>query len=206
MEKRNAGGSTATWGAILIGVGVVFLIGQFVPGLGGAISAVVWAGMFILGAGWFYNMYRQQPHNWGLLIPAYVLAAIAGLIGVSTVVGRWAPLLIPAYIMFAIAAPFLYVYLQDTKANWWALIPGGIMGFIGGSFLLASVWQLIPVVMILIGGLILYRSLSGSKAEGAAANPAAAEPTMNGHHQNGATKPATPVAEMRPLAPPAEDK
>lgn len=206
MENNTKNNSTAVWGAILIGVGVVFLIGQFVPGFRGAISAVVWAGMFILGAGWFYNMYRQQPHNWGLLIPAYVLAAIAGLIGVSAAVGSWAPLLIPAYIMFAIAAPFLYVYLQDTSANWWALIPGGIMGFIGGSFLLASVWQLIPVVMILAGGFILYRSLSGNKDSDAGREPVAAEPIMNGHHQNGAAKPATPVAEMRPLVPPAEDK
>jgi hypothetical protein len=63
--------------------------------------------------------------------------------------------------MFAVAAPFFLVYFQDTQ-KWWALIPGGIMGFIGLSFLIAegSLQYVVPVVLIAAGVWILVRQFS----------------------------------------------
>src|SRR5574341_84653 len=99
--------------------------------------------------GWLLNR-----HNWGLLIPAYVLLAVCamvGLIGLNVL----RELLIPSYIMFAIAVPFLYVFVRSPQ-NWWALIPGGIMSVIGLGFLLSAeaVRYVVPVAFIL-GGLVL---------------------------------------------------
>ncbi|MBN1318408.1 MAG: hypothetical protein JXA42_23210, partial [Anaerolineales bacterium] len=56
----------------------------------------------------------------GLLIPPYVLIAVAmmvGLIGAGILVD----LLIPAFIMLAIALPFWLVFMLNSD-NWWALI------------------------------------------------------------------------------------
>jgi len=94
----------------------------------------------------------------GLLIPAYVLFAVAGMIALEAVdilEGEMAT----AYIMFAIAVPFLIVYARDTKQKW-ALFPGGIMAIIGLSFLLtADLFRYAgPAVIILAGIWILYRT------------------------------------------------
>jgi hypothetical protein len=77
-----------------------------------------------------------------------------GLIGL----GLLRNLLIPAYVMFAIACPFFVVYLMN-KRNWWALIPGGIMGVIGISFMLASptARYVVPVILIGIGIIIIIK-------------------------------------------------
>ncbi|HAY83957.1 MAG TPA: hypothetical protein DCY42_03260 [Chloroflexi bacterium] len=68
---------------------------------------------------------------------------------------------IPAYVMFAIAIPFLVVYLVNRQ-NWWALIPGGITGLMGvGFFAGTSLAQyVIPAVLLVAGGLVLYRSFA----------------------------------------------
>ena len=101
----------------------------------------------------------RNGHNWGLLIPAYVLVMVGGMVGlIGLRILR--DLLIPAYVMLAIAAPFFVVYFRNTK-NWWALIPGGIMGVIAAGFLLASpaVRFIVPVILVLIGMWILIRQI-----------------------------------------------
>lgn len=101
--------------------------------------------------------FLRDRNEWGLLIPAYVLLAVGlmvGLIGAELL----DDLLIPAYVMFAIAIPFLVVFVRN-RANWWALIPGGIMALIGFSFLIAesAVQYVLPAVFILAGLWILAR-------------------------------------------------
>jgi hypothetical protein len=105
----------------------------------------------------FALAFLRDNRLWGLLIPAYVLLAVSlmvGLIGLNVL----DDLLIPAYVMFAIALPFFSVYLRNNQ-NWWALIPGGIMAFIGLSFLIAdaSVRFIVPVGLILVGGWLVLR-------------------------------------------------
>ncbi len=195
MEKKI---SATTWGAALIGLGILFLLNQFFPAIGGFIWGLVWAGGFAMLGLWFFSMYRREKHNIGLLIPAYVFFAISGVILLSTLLpeGHFTGMLIPAYVMGAIAAPFLYVYTRDTKNNWWALIPGGIMGMIALGFLTAAMWQILPVVLIVVGVYILVRNLgAGSQRERTAPNGHRGEPVSR-----------TPV-EFEPLRPPKpEDK
>jgi len=112
----------------------------------------------VIGLPFVVGWWRNQS-NWGLLIPAFVLLAVGFMVGLIGL-GWLTDLLIPAYVMFAIASPFFVVYILD-KSNWWALIPGGIMGFIGLSFLLATpaVRFVVPFALVLIGVVIIVRNL-----------------------------------------------
>jgi len=108
----------------------------------------------------FLWAYLRDRTQWYYLIPAYALFAVGlmvGLIGLRVL----DDFLIPAYVMFAVAVPFIVVYVQDKK-KWWALIPGGIMGFMGIAFLLAddSVRFVVPLALIVGGIWVLVRQFT----------------------------------------------
>jgi len=105
----------------------------------------------------FLVVFLRDREQWWALIPAYVMIVIGVMIGLIGL-GVLNDLLVPAYVMFAIAIPFFVVYARDTT-NWWALIPGGIMGVMGLAFLIAetAVEYVGPVVLILAGVWILVR-------------------------------------------------
>jgi predicted membrane protein len=102
-------------------------------------------------------VYLRDRTQWWSLIPAYVLIVI-GLMVALIELGILTDLLIPGYIMFAIAIPFLAVFARDTD-NWWALIPGGVLAFIGIVFFVAeaALQFILPAFLILIGLWILVR-------------------------------------------------
>jgi hypothetical protein len=106
----------------------------------------------------FLAFYVRDRAQWWALVPAYVLLAVGVMVGL---IGQELldELLIPAYVMFAIAIPFLAVYARDSK-QWWALIPGGIMGVIGLAFLVAEAQAnyVVPAILILIGIWMLVRN------------------------------------------------
>lgn len=108
----------------------------------------------------FLYAYFRNRRAWWYLIPAYVMIALFGLIGLDSL-GAFMGDTEVSYIMFAIALPFLYVYVRNTK-NWWALIPGGIMALIGLAFLFtAELGRFIgPALIILIGAWILFRGVT----------------------------------------------
>ncbi len=111
----------------------------------------------------FLVVFLVNRDNWWALIPAYVLFSIG--IMVALIDARVLDdLAIPAYVMFSIAIPFLAVYLVNRK-NWWALIPGGITGVIGLGFFAGTdlAKYVIPVVLLIAGAFILYRSFSNSE-------------------------------------------
>jgi hypothetical protein len=123
----------------------------------------------------FLVVYLRNRAEWWYLIPAYVMLAIAGLValtGARVVQDR----LVPAYVMFAIAIPFMVVYVRN-RANWWALIPGGIMAIIGTAFLLTrAIARVIVPVIVILGGLgIMIRQFT-RKEPVAAETPEPTEP------------------------------
>jgi len=203
MDSR-ARRQSLIWGSILILFGIVALVEMYAD-----LTAWVWSAVLALAGLVVFSVYLTDRSDWGLLIPAYVMWAIAGLIAlieleilrdeaIATYVmavialpflvvflrdreqwwalipayvmvaigvmigliglGTLNDLLVPAYVMFAIALPFFVVYARDTT-NWWALIPGGIMGLMGLAFLIAetAVEYVGPVVLILAGVWILVR-------------------------------------------------
>jgi len=108
----------------------------------------------------FLIVFLRDQRQWWALIPMYVLGVI-GLMVMLIGLGILADLLIPAYVMFAIALPFFVVFVHDSK-QWWALIPGGILGVIGISFFIATaaVQYIGAVALVLAGAWILIRQFA----------------------------------------------
>jgi hypothetical protein len=108
----------------------------------------------------FLVVYFINRENWWALIPAYVMIVIGIMVGLIET-GVLGDLLIPAYVNLAIAAPFFVVYFRN-KENWWALIPGGIMGLVGLGFLLSepAARYILPAALIIAGLWVLMRQFS----------------------------------------------
>ncbi|MBK5107316.1 MAG: hypothetical protein JJE12_04270 [Anaerolineales bacterium] len=108
----------------------------------------------------FYFAFLSNRERWGLLIPAYVLTAIAVMVPLIEldVLGDE---LIVTYVMLAIAIPFFVVYFLNTK-KWWALIPGGILALIGLGFFIAeaSVEYILAAGLIVAGIIIVVRQFT----------------------------------------------
>ena len=105
----------------------------------------------------FLVVYFRNKENWWALIPAYTMIVIGIMVGLIET-GILRSMLIPAYVFLAIALPFFVVYFRN-KDNWWALIPGGILGLGGFGFLLSeSVGDfLLPAVLIAAGLWVILR-------------------------------------------------
>lgn len=119
----------------------------------------------------FLVVYFRNRAKWWPLIPAYVMLAIAGMIGLLAL-GVLNDLLVPAYVLLAIAIPFFVVYALNRR-NWWALIPGGILALIGLGFLVAEaaiVW-IPPVVLLGLGIYLLARVILRREPAGGDAPP-----------------------------------
>jgi uncharacterized membrane protein HdeD (DUF308 family) len=113
--------------------------------------------MFAIGLPFLYLYLRNRAHWWAL-IPAYIMFAIGMFVFLAS--GRMDDNLLVTYIMFAIALPFFVVFLSN-RANWWALIPGGVMAMIGLAFMAGSlVSYVIPGVLIVAGIFLLVRELA----------------------------------------------
>jgi len=79
----------------------------------------------------FFYIFRRlgTQEGWWALIPGGIMAAW----GLGSTLGALglADALVPLIGFLGSALPFLYIFSLDRKTNWWALIPGGIMAFIG---------------------------------------------------------------------------
>lgn len=108
----------------------------------------------------FLVVYYRNREHWWALIPAYVMLVIGTMVGLIET-GILGDMMIPAYVNLAIAAPFFVVYFRNTE-NWWALIPGGIMGLVGLGFLLSEPLGqfLVPAALILAGAWLLVRQFT----------------------------------------------
>jgi hypothetical protein len=112
------------WGLALIVLGAFFLIAQLVPGFSGLLGGLIWAAVMVGVGAAFLGVYVSDRARWWALIPAYVFAAIGGIIALATIGFRGDG--IAAFVLMAIALPFFYVYLRDRR-QWWALIPAYVM-------------------------------------------------------------------------------
>ena len=166
--------------ALLIPVYILWAVAGFL----GLLTLPVFQGMVIpiyiltaIALPFVVGFTRNPANNWGLLIPAYVLLSVAGLLfGIDRNILQ--DLLIPAYVNLAIALPFLITFAVNRR-NWWALIPGGIMSAIALGFLAGTqIFSIgLPALLILMGiivliGPMLFRHQQPARAQ----EPMFAEP------------------------------
>ncbi|UCC61604.1 MAG: hypothetical protein JSV36_12435 [Anaerolineae bacterium] len=223
--KSQTGKQSSIWGGILILFGAALLAQEYTD-----LSAWVWVAILIVAGFAAFGLYLTDRSKLTLLIPAYVLWAIAGLVALTELeilqdafvatyvllvialpflvaflrnraqwwalipayvllaIGVMVPLtetgvldelLVPAYVMFVIAIPFFVVYARD-RAQWWALIPGGILAVVGLSFLIAeAAFEYVgAVVLVLAGAWMLIRAFTRREPAGDAgpSTPGAAAP------------------------------
>jgi hypothetical protein len=105
----------------------------------------------------FLVVYYRDRAQWWALIPAYVLLAVALMIGLT----EWGLLddeLVAPYVLFVIAIPFFVVYVRNRR-QWWWLIPGGVLAVIGLAFLIAegAIEYIGALVLIVVGAYMLVR-------------------------------------------------
>jgi hypothetical protein len=105
----------------------------------------------------FLVVYYRDRAQWWALIPAYVLLAVALMIGLT----EWGLLddeLVASYVLFVIAIPFFVVYVRN-RSQWWWLIPGGILAIIGLAFLIAegAIEYIGALVLVAVGAYMLLR-------------------------------------------------
>lgn len=112
------------WGVLLVVLGVLMLIETFTD-----LSTWVWVG--ILGAAGLVTLvlYFTEPSDWGLLIPTYVLWAIAALVTLVTL-DILRDEVIATFVLAVIALPFLVGFLRD-RSRWGLLIPAYILFAVG---------------------------------------------------------------------------
>ena len=177
------------WGGLLILFGVIGLVATVT-----ALSAWIWVAILAvagLGAFGVFLTDRSEPT---LLIPAYVLWAVA-LMVVLVTLNVLRDEFIAMYVLAAIALPFLVVFVRD-RAQWWALIPVYVLWAVAGLVALTALnvlsdefialyvltaialpflvvflrdraqwWALIPAYVMLAVGLMVGLTASGALSE-----------------------------------------
>lgn len=121
--------SRILWGSLLILGGLLFLLQNLGVLMLGNIFWVILLG---LGGLFFLSFFIQSRANWWALIPGITLLSITLLVALD-----W---LIPAFneswggsiVLGGIGLSFFLIYLVD-RANWWALIPGGVLGTLAAT-------------------------------------------------------------------------
>jgi hypothetical protein len=112
------------WGGLLIFLGIVSLLDNLIE-----FSAWTWVGVLVVGGLIVFAIFLTDRSDWLLLLPAYTLWAIAGLIAV-TVSEILRGEAIAFYVLSAVALPFLVVFLRNRQ-HWWALIPAYTLFVVG---------------------------------------------------------------------------
>lgn len=149
-------------GAILVTLGVLFLIGQ--------VLQVEWYGYFLLAAlSVLFLISGLLTRTPGLLIPGGILAGLS--------LGTWAVQLPALTMQTSEGGVFLLCFASGWalisllavligKPMWWPLIPGSILGLIGTALIAGGVamtaLQLLgtigwPLILIAIGAYIIIR-------------------------------------------------
>jgi hypothetical protein len=161
-------------GLILLLVGIVALVAQFIPeGLGAFFGPLLLLvpGLIFLAAG----IYTREG---GWFIPGGILVGLGA--GTSLLLsplgdrlsgdeGGWFLLVFAAGWLLI---PILTAIFTD-ETHWWALIPAAIIGLVGlavlrgGVFMGALEWlgKLWPIALIAVGGLILWRARRPADAD-----------------------------------------
>lgn len=161
-QKKDLAG-----GVILVVIGLVALVGQFVT-----FNLPESLGLLIVpGLGALFLVWGILTRNAGLMIPGGILSGVGwGAYAIAGPFSLWqgdsegGVFLIFLGLGFGLITLVTAVFADET--HWWALIPGGIILFIGTAILfggalltlLSWVGKLWPLALILFGASLLWHA------------------------------------------------
>jgi hypothetical protein len=115
--------SRTIWGALLIVLGILFLLESLeILVIGGA-----WAILFAIGGLAFGYTFLENRDHWWAIIPAFVLLSLGVLIGVDTYAPKLGDQWGGSIFLLGLALSFWVIFLTTRFEQWWAVIPGGIL-------------------------------------------------------------------------------
>jgi hypothetical protein len=129
--KSLARKQSLVWGGLLILFGVMALVETYTD-----LTAWVWVAILAAAGLVVFGIYLTDRSQWGLLIPAYVLWAVAGLITLVTL-NVLRDESVATYVLAAIALPFLVAFLRDRR-RWGLLIPAYVLLAVGVMIVLTE--------------------------------------------------------------------
>jgi hypothetical protein len=129
--KSQARKQSLIWGGLLILFGVMALVETYTD-----LTAWGWVAILAAAGLGVFGIYLTDRSQWGLLIPAYVLWAVAGLIALVTL-NVLRDEAVATYVLAAIALPFLVAFLRD-RSRWGLLIPAYVLLAVGVMIVLTE--------------------------------------------------------------------
>lgn len=157
-QSSNERRSRLITALILIAVGGILLIGQLTE---------QWEFvLLVLGVGFLGAYFLTR--NYGFLVPGGILSGIGVGVLLETLISDVPGDFEAALFLVPFGCGFILIWILDRvytqESNWWPLIPGGIMVVIGLAVgiggvaldLLALVGTWWPLILVLIGGWILF--------------------------------------------------
>lgn len=124
---RKVLASRLFWGLVLVLGGVLLLLDS--TGIFNG-DALFWTIVIGVAGILFLWVYFSNRDHWWSLIPGIILLAVSATIGLTTFLpGFGESNFVGTIILGGIALSFLFVYLAN-RANWWAIIPAGVMATI----------------------------------------------------------------------------
>ena len=154
---------TKWWATIpamaLLGIGGLIGLDALLAGDVGSWGASLFLGS--LGLAFLIIYLTTQREQWWALIPGGVLVTLAIAVGLEPVLPDEAFVGL-FFLGLGLTFALVYLFAGRDKGLRWALIPAGVLALMGIIFLslagrlAAIVW---PVVLIVIGGYVLLRSL-----------------------------------------------
>ncbi len=160
-------------GVLLLALGVYFLAAQFFPGLGDWFQIQFTWPLIIIGAGLFFLVMGLLVGAPEMAIPACIVGGIGGILYYQNTTGDWLSWsyiwsLIPGFVGVGMILSALLGSdgRGEVTGGLWMLVISAVLflifgSFLGGLTLLGAYW---PVLLILLGGILLFRAVFWRRA------------------------------------------
>lgn len=122
--KTESNKQGIVWGGLLILFGVLGLVEVYTD-----LTAWIWVTILAAAGLGIFGIYLTEPSDWGLLIPAYVMGAIAALVALIEL-NVLRDDFIATFVLTIIALPFLAGFWRNRE-RWGLLIPAYVLLAVG---------------------------------------------------------------------------